>query len=301
MNTPAMDLRIGTMVKAETPDPKGYVQRLAEHGFESIQPFFFRTLGSADLPRLADELHEATEAAGMRISALGLYGNPLEDDEQDRQTLAGLGRLIDQAHLFGTDIVSAFTGRLRDQPIEASLPRFRTVWGELASRAADKGVRIAFENCPMHGGWQRGDWNIAHNPAAWELMFNELPDDNLGLEWEPAHQWFYLIDPVAQLRQWTPKIFHVHGKDAQVNWDVIRTHGIHGRETFAFHRFPGLGDSDWRRILEALWLNGYRGTIEIEGWHDPVYRDALEMSGQVGALEHLKACRGRFVANPQLA
>ncbi|TIQ61455.1 MAG: sugar phosphate isomerase/epimerase, partial [Mesorhizobium sp.] len=76
-----------------------------------------------------------------------------------------------------------------------SLPRFREVWGPLARRAADKGVRIAFENCAMDGNWASGDWNIAHNPDAWELMFNELPDDNLGLEWEPCHQLVYLIDP----------------------------------------------------------------------------------------------------------
>ena len=47
----------------------------------------------------------------------------------------------------------------------------------------------------MDGNWASGDWNIAHNPDAWELMFNELPDDNLGLEWEPCHQLVYLIDP----------------------------------------------------------------------------------------------------------
>ncbi|MUO78786.1 sugar phosphate isomerase/epimerase, partial [Agrobacterium vitis] len=29
-----------------------------------------------------------------------------------------------------------------------------------------------------------------------------------------------------------------------------------------------------------------------EGWHDPVYRDALEMTGQVHALNHLKQARG---------
>ena len=63
----------------------------------------------------------------------------------------------------------------------------------------------------MLGTWETGDWNIAHNPAAWEMMFNELPDANIGLEWEPCHQLFYLIDPMPQLIDWMPKIFHVHG------------------------------------------------------------------------------------------
>ena len=54
----------------------------------------------------------------------------------------------------------------------------------------------------MDGNWQTGDWNIAHNPDAWELMFNETPDDNIGLEWEPCHQLVYLIDPLPQIRKW---------------------------------------------------------------------------------------------------
>ena len=90
---------------------------------------------------------------------------------------------------------------MRGKPLTDSLPRFREVWGRLAKKAADLGVRIAFENCAMDGNWASGDWNIAHNPDAWELMFNELPNDNLGLEWEPCHQLVYLIDPIPQIRK----------------------------------------------------------------------------------------------------
>ena len=181
---------------------------------------------------------------------------------------------------------------MRGRPLEDSLPRLREVFSPLARRAADKGVRIAFENCPMDGSWATGDWNIAHNPAAWELIFNELPFDNVGLEWEPCHQWHYLIEPLPQLRTWAPKIFHVHGKDASVDWDVLRADGLHGRRPFSHHRTPGFGDTNWTDVISLLRLGGYSGPIDIEGWHDPVYRGALEMTGQVHALNHLKRCRG---------
>jgi sugar phosphate isomerase/epimerase len=64
-------------------------------------------------------------------------------------------------------------------------------------------------------------------------------------------------------------------------------------------RTPGFGDTDWTRVVSKLRLAGYRGTIDIEGWHDPVYREELEMTGQVRALDYLKQCRGgaRSVAN----
>ncbi len=292
MTDPLLDVRIGTMVKANQPDPAAYVRSILQYGFESIQPYFWQTMGDKDIPRMADQIKDAIGDADVKVSALGMFGNPLEDQELDRETLKGWQTLIDNAHLFGTDMVTGFTGRIRGKPLPDSLPRYRQVWSELARRAADKGVRIAFENCAMDGNWATGDWNIAHNPDAWELMFNELPNDNLGLEWEPCHQLVYLIDPIPQIRKWADRIFHVHGKDATVRWDVIREHGIFGKVPFVQMRTPGFGDSDWTRVIGELRLAGFKGSITIEGWHDPVYRDALEMNGQVRALDYLKQCRG---------
>jgi sugar phosphate isomerase/epimerase len=300
VTNPLRDIRIGTMVRANQPDPAAYVRQILPLGFESIQPFFWQTLGGKDLKRLAGEIREAIGDRDVVVSSLAVFGNPLEEHALDRETLAGWEAAIDNAHLFGTDLVTGFTGRIRGKPLTDSLPRFRDVWRRLATKAADAGVRIAFENCAMDGNWASGDWNIAHNPDAWELMFNELPHDNVGLEWEPCHQLVYLIDPIPQIRAWASKIFHVHGKDATVRWDVIRKHGIFGMVPFVQMRTPGFGDSDWVRVISELRLAGFSGSIDIEGWHDPVYRDALEMTGQIRALNYLKECRGGadFVPNP---
>jgi sugar phosphate isomerase/epimerase len=294
------DIRIGTMVRCNGVDTASYVRQILPHGFESIQPYFWQTIGATDVKRLAAELKEIIGDSGVVVGALGMFGNPLEDGDLDRQTLAGWETLIDNAHLFGTNIVAGFTGRIRGKPLTESLPRFKEVWSRLAARAAERGVRIAFENCAMDGNWARGDWNIAHNPDAWEMMFNEVPAENLGLEWEPCHQLVYLIDPLPQIRKWASRIFHVHGKDATVRWDVIREHGIFGKVAFVQMRTPGFGDSDWSRIISELRLAGFRGSIDIEGWHDPVYREELEMTGQVHALNFLRDCRGGafFVDNP---
>jgi sugar phosphate isomerase/epimerase len=292
-------IRIGTMIRANADDPASYVRQILPHGFESIEPFFWQVMNK-DLPRLAGELKEAIGDKDVVIDTLGMFGNPLQDQELDIATLEGWKALIDNAHLFGARTIAGFTGRIRGRPLEDSLPRFTAVWSELSRRAADKGVRLAFENCAMDGNWASGDWNIAHNPDAWELIFNAVPQDNLGLEWEPCHQLVYLIDPVPQIRKWAGKIFHVHGKDATVRWDVIREHGIFGKVAFVQMRTPGFGDSDWTRIVSELRLAGFTGTIDIEGWHDPVYRDELEMTGQVLALNHLKHARGgaTFIPTP---
>ena len=246
-----LDIRIGTMIRANAPDPATYVRQIVGLGFESIEPFFWQTMNK-DLALLAKQLREAIGDADVTIDTLGMFGNPLEDGDLDRQTLAGWEALIDNAHHFGAQTVAGFTGRVRGQPIEASLPQFKKVWGELSRRAADKGVRLAFENCAMDGNWATGDWNIAHNPDAWELMFDAVPSDNLGLEWEPCHQLVYLIDPMPQIRKWAPKFFHVHGKDATVRWDVVREHGVFGKVPFVQMRTPGFGDTDWTRVISEL-------------------------------------------------
>lgn len=288
MFTNHQDIRIGTLASAA----KGaaYLRQIIPHGFESFELTFWKNLGGVDVPALADEVNETLEEFGNTaiISSLGVYGNPLMDDT----CVDAWKACIDNAHLFGTTLVCGFAGRVVDKPVPESMPRFKYIFADLAKRAADKGVRIAFENCDMGGTWLLGDWNIAHSPHAWEMMFDVLPDENLGLEWEPCHQLNSLADPLPQLREWVHKIFHVHGKDATVLWDVVRKYGIHGGKAFAYHRTPGFGDTNWADIISALRMGGYKGTIDIEGLHDPVYRDCLEMTGQVHALKYLQNCRG---------
>lgn len=291
-------LRIGTLVGGA--DAVRVIPQIMKHGFESFNLTFWQTTGELDLAETAKRVRELVDEHDIKISALSVFGNPLTGAGDNADTLASWERVIDHAQLFGADIVSGFTGRLTNRPIDESIPRFKEVFGELARRAADRGVRIAFENCDMGGTWQTGDWNIAHNPTAWEMMFNAVPEENIGLEWEPCHQMSSLIDPIPQLRKWAHKVFHVHGKDATIAWDIVKEYGVHGPHEYVWHRTPGFGDTNWSDIITILRQNGYQGTIDIEGWHDPVYKDELEMTGQVHALRYLKQCRGGdFVPNPE--
>jgi sugar phosphate isomerase/epimerase len=291
-------IKIGTLVDAGADSAK-YIADILPHGFESFSITFWQSCEGVDLKKLGREVKEVLAGTGAVISSLSIFGNPLCKEPVDKETLSSWRKLIDNAHHFDCDMVSGFTGRVRGEPIDKSMSAFKKVFTPLTGRAADKGVRIAFENCDMGGTWDAGDWNIAHNPTAWEMMFDAVPAENMGLEWEPCHQMVSLIDPMPQLRKWIAKIFHVHGKDATIRWDVVNEYGVHGPREFAFHRSPGFGDSNWTDIISDLRMGGYSGSIDIEGWHDPVYRGDLEMTGQVHALNYLKRCRGgSFVPNP---
>ncbi|GMQ62024.1 sugar phosphate isomerase/epimerase family protein [Vallitalea maricola] len=290
-------IKIGTLISAD--EAMSIIPDITDYGFETFSITFWKTIGKTDIKELAKRLTDYLAPKGITISSLSIFTNPLSDSTEFSDAVKSWETLIDNASLFGTNLVTGFTGRVIDKSIDDSINKFQQVFGELSKRAASKGVKIAFENCTMAGTWEKGNWNIAHNPAAWELMFNALPEDNLGLQWEPCHQMVQLIDPIPQLKKWAGKIFNVHGKDATIDWDIIKKYGIGGYKQFAWHRTPGFGDSNWTDIISILRMNNYTGSIDIEGYHDPVYNGKLELTGQVHALNYLKQCRGgNFIENP---
>jgi len=290
-------IKIGTLVKGN--EAVKNISQLVNHGFETFSPTFWQTTGNIDLMEIGKRVKDILDEKGITISSLSIFANPLTNEGRDSDSVASWERLIDAASYFGTDLVTGFTGRLPAVSIDKSIPKYKEIFGELGKRAADKGVKIAFENCSMGGNWEKGEWNIAHGPIAWEMMFDALPYENIGLQWEPCHQLVNLIDPLPQLRKWMKKIFNVHGKDATIAWDVVKEQGINGPNKFVWHRTPGFGDTNWTDLISILMQGGYTGSIDIEGWHDPVYRGNLEMTGQVSGLNYLKKCRGgSFVENP---
>jgi len=295
------NILIGTMCSGNE-GTANYIRNLGKLGFECTEITFGGNASWLIQSGKADEyaagIRQAAAEYGMEISAVGVYGNPLESGEDAKKTLATWNFLIDNCEKFGTKLICGFTGRMVGKALPESIPQFKAVFGDLAAKAKERGVRIAFENCNMGGNWWTGGWNIAINPRAWELIFEALPLDNLGLEWEPAHQLTQLIDPIPQLKQWAKKIFHLHGKDASIDRDAITHSGIISDVPYCWDRTPGFGDTNWTDVISILRRNGYEGNIDIEGWHDPVYRGELEMTGQARALKYLKECRGGdFVPN----
>ena len=284
------DIKIGTMVRAD--NAAEMLPKLIPYGFETFSITFGDAVGSRDLEVFAKDIRGILKGTGCGISCISVFGNLLTDTEQGIAARKDWEKLIKAARLFGTDLVTGFAGRIPDLPVEYSIPKFKEVFTPLAKTAQENNVKIAFENCAMGGDWHRGDRNIAFHPKAWEMMFNAVPYENLGLQWEPCHQMVQLIDPVPQLRKWAKKIFALHGKDASVAWDIIKEKGITGYEKYVWHRTPGFGDSNWTDIISILRISGFKGSIDIEGWHDPVYCGELEYTGQIHALNYLKSCRG---------
>lgn len=286
------DIRIGTL--ARMAGAADYIRQILPHGFESFQLTLWRAIEDVDVPETAKQVKDALGDRAV-ISSVGIYGNPLQDEETERDWK----RMIEMCRLFDCDVMCGFAGVVEGAPVDESMARYKEVYSEMAKIAEDNGVKIAFENCDMRGTWEDPKWNIAHSPHAWEMMFDAVPSKAIGLEWEPCHQMVSLIDPIANLRQWVDRVYHVHGKDATIGWDVIRKDGIRGGKEYVWHRTPGFGDTNWSDVITILRQGGFQGAIDIEGWHDPIYKDELEMTGQVRGLNYLKECRGGpYIENP---
>ena len=236
----------------------------------------------------------AYDEAGIRISCLaGFYVNHMDADAAvAKRNAEHVRNCITLAKEIGVPVVGGFAGRVVDQDLEASLPQFKTIWSEHASFAEDHGVKIAFEHCPMgrfHSPF--GGINCIATPAMWEKCFDAVPSDALGIEWDASHLMCQLIDPVQNVREYGRKIFHIHAKDAKVYPHILNKYGIY-HEGSIEHCFGGLGDADLSAIVKELFRAGYKGDLNIEGWHDSVYRDhengpKLEDAGLLVSLKHL--------------
>ena len=259
------------------------------NGFGSFQWNWFHTSpvapGNDDWKPFAENFSGAAKDHGLRISSIAaLYQNPLDPAQSDFAKRV-FERAIDVASHIGVRSVAGFVGAVIEtghnarggnpvyKPLEDFIPQVLAFWEPLARRAADMGVRLAFENCPQ-GAYHLPvmHYNLLGQPALWERFFNATKCGNIGLEWDPSHLICQFIDPVANARRFASKIFHVHAKDAWINRDLLAQYGI-CHPGVAEHRFPGFGDADWPEIIRVLLATGYDSDLNIEGWHDPVLRD----------------------------
>ncbi len=253
-------------------------------GFETYQIHWWAETGNENLEETSREIADLPTDDGVsEISALALYGNPLRTDAEGERARSSIRKLIASAELFGCTIVGLFTGRIPGRLWEDSLPRFSEVFDDLCRRAAASGVTLALENCAMGGNHTSGDWNMAFGPKDWTRLFESLSPgaaDALGLEWEPAHQIDFGNPPLTQLSGWVNKIVHVHGKDAltEESGEIV-------------HCLPGRGQTDWAEVFEILKQAGFRGSVDIEGYHDPEWKGDREIPGQIRSLNYLKKCR----------
>ncbi len=242
----------------------------------------------------AGRIQDLLQIHDVRLSGLGYYPNPLDPDAPARTVVVEhLKKVIRAAALLEIRLVNTFIGRDPAKSVDANWPLFQQLWPDIVQVAEAEGVNLGIENCPMlfsNDEWPGGK-NLAVSPSLWQAIFDAIPSPHLGLNFDPSHLLWQQIDCARCIRQFGPRIFHVHAKDERIDRDCLYARGILGT---GWHvaKLPGLGEVKWAEMFAALTDVHYQGPVCIEV-EDRAYEGTLE--NRKRALRQSKRFLEQFV------
>ena len=301
-------LRLG-LVSAILPDltTEEVIAYAAKVGFSSVElmcwphgPAERRYAGVThlDVDQIDEHVIKRTHATlrkyDMNISGLGYYPNPLDPDVvKSDYHVEHIKKIIRAADALGVKVVNTFVGRDPSRDIAYNLDRFRDVWPTIVAFAETYDVRIGIENCPMF--FTRDEWpggkNLATTPAIWDQLFKIIPSVHFGLNYDPSHMVWQMMDPLLPVREYADRFVHVHLKDVKMHRDHLDRVGIMAMP-LEYHspRIPGRGQIDWSAFFEALRSSRFSGDccLEVE---DKAFEGSPEQVKEAieSAYHHLKS------------
>ena len=251
----------------------------AAHDYEALEVATWPSTGSRDFEashidvahfgeREAEEVRGLFDKHSLTLSSLAYYENNLHPDETRRAEIAAHVRAnVDAARLLGVEYVGTFIGRHPGLSVKENIALAERELPPLVAYAAERGVKIIIENCVMEG-WHPDGYpgNLAYSPELWEWMFGL----GLYLNYDPSHLLWLGIDPVAALKPYLDRIPHAQAKDAQLDPAARNRYGFFGRTVerndgwdsgWWRYRVPGLGDVDWRRVVDTLYEGEDRKSV----------------------------------------
>ncbi|MDA3650281.1 sugar phosphate isomerase/epimerase [Saccharopolyspora indica] len=272
--------------------PKWPLDRIAgwakQAGYEALEVAVWPGTGGRDFeaahlpvadfgPRQVEETLALFDQHGLTLSAFAYYENNLHPDPVRREEIrTHLRHAIDAAQALGVPHVGTFVGRDWTKPVADNLAEAERIFPELVDYAGERDVKIIVENCVMEG-WHPDGYpgNLAYSPELWEWMFGL----GLYLNWDPSHLTWIGIDPVETIAPYADRIVHAQAKDVELDPVARNRYGFFGKADkggdpwdmgWWRYRVPGLGEVDWRRVVDRLYEHGFTGTLSVEH-EDPVW------------------------------
>lgn len=179
------------------------------------------------------------------------------------------------AQKFGVSVVNGFTGSsiwhlnysfppVPPSMIDAGFDLLAERFNPILDVFGECGVRFALEVHPTE---------IAFDIYTAERALEALGGrEEFGFNFDPSHLLWQGVDPVAFIRAFPDRIYHVHIKDAIVTLDgstgILASHLNFGdpRRGWDF-RSPGRGGVNFEEIIRALNVINYDGPLSVE-WED---------------------------------
>jgi len=239
----------------------------SETGFDGLEIMAGKWEGQGDDPT-ADAAHHAMELL-TRFGLKALTVQWAEDYCALEDPVKRLREFVAFAEVLDTRILTVNAWIPAGASVDEQFGYYKKLWTEFAKVVEDAGVRLLIENCP-HGGR-----NLGHSTASFRRMFELVPSEAIGIEFDPSHYVFQFMDYAAAIREFGARIQHaVHAKDTQIMKDRLDVVGLYGDqylgERWWRFRMPGYGDVDWHAFFVALSDISYEGDVIIEH-EDPTF------------------------------
>ena len=221
---------------------------VAHPGSRHIDP---ATLTSAGVGKIRNALDER----GLEISSLAYYTNTC-DPKNYKAVQTHARKAINAAAMLGVPTVCMLAGMpvegmSKIETIRKVLPK---VWKPILADARKKGIKIAIENYFA---------TCLQGIDTFECLFEAIPDDHFGLNYDPSHLYHQEIDHLLPVSMFGKRIFHTHAKDTLVNRALRGRIGIYAGGWWRYV-IPGFGNIDWGEYTSHLRMNGYDGVLSIE-------------------------------------
>jgi len=179
------------------------------------------------------------------------------------------------AKAMGVGVVTGFMGspiwkywysfpQTSEQMVEDGFDEIVKLWSPIFDVFDEVGVRFALEVHPTE---------IAFDYYTTQKLFEKFKDrPTLGLNYDPSHLLWNMLNPTVFARDFAKKIYHVHMKDAKLNLDgrngILGSHLPFG-DTRRGWNFVSLGHGnvDFDGVIRELNQAGYEGPLSVE-WED---------------------------------
>ena len=179
------------------------------------------------------------------------------------------------ARNMGIKVVNGFTGSsiwhllysfppVSADQIEAGFQLLAERWNPILDVFGECGVKFALEVHPTE---------IAFDIITAQRAVDALGGrEEFGFNFDPSHLQWQGVDPVAFIRTFKDRIYHVHMKDCSVTLDgrsgILSSHLNFGEEGRGWDfRSLGRGDVEFEEVIRALNRIGYTGPLSVE-WED---------------------------------
>ena len=242
----------------------------------------------------------AVRDAGLNLGSCDLldFGNLLSADPGKRKELLerNLAYVKEIAaagcRVFFTVIVPGDPGRPRGENYRHAVDGYAPICHAIA----DAGAVLAIEGAP---GKHPHYANLCCTPETVRAFLRDVGVTAAGINYDPSHLIRLGVDHVRFLREFAPRVVHVHAKDTRPLPDGAYEYGLYQPAAFAQpHRWgehawrytlPGRGATRWAEVFGVLCEHGYRGAVSVELEDEDV--NGSEEREKAGLLESLAFLR----------